>query len=214
MKIRHQSAGIREFIKKAIITFSLLVISFSLVLAPWVYRNIKVAPAANDQVRILSKSEFQLAAPRNLQRIGQKFISTGILISGAKQMFLSPYGTWWLNRLAVEDTISYKKLPINILKGERYTLNTLGILTLKILVFVSYWALFALALYSAFKFRRLGTLVLLLLAYIVTAAIGFVALNENIYHLSVFIVPLFALFAVLASGLFTDRSSQFTVHSS
>jgi 4-amino-4-deoxy-L-arabinose transferase-like glycosyltransferase len=187
--------------KKAAALFTIFILAFAGTLAPWAIRNITIAKG---EVRIVSKGELQLVTPGIVSDISA-FVDARLIASGLKRMFLFPYGIWRLD----DGSTSYKELPGKIIRGENLPMGVLLNLAIKIISTVFYWALLLLSIYSAFKFRTYGTLLFLLLIYTTAASIGYVAYQHGnfdaVAYLSVFIVPLFPMFAVLTSGLFISK---------
>ena len=197
--------------RRASILLIAFTLSFSATLTPWTIRNIKVAGTNGSKAEVLAKGELRIvSSSKETELIFKNLAEGNILFQGLKQMFLSPYGIWHLDRGPVEETIVYKSLIFSVLRGEQYSPNVIVVLGLKIFIFLFHWALLLLTIYSIlkFKFRRFGSFVFMLLAYTIFAAIGFVAHRGGFYgvsHLSLFIVPFVPLFAILASATIARR---------
>ena len=121
--------------RRASVLLIVFILSFSATLTPWTIRNIKVAGTNGSKAEVLAKGELRIvSSSKETELIFKNLAEGNILFQGLKQMFLSPYGIWHLDRGPVEETIVYKSLILSVLRGEQYSPNVIAVLVLKIFI--------------------------------------------------------------------------------
>ena len=204
-----------EFRLKFLATiFSLFLITFIAIIAPWGYRNTLVSNTELNKIPVISKGELQLLTPEYLGKLATPFFSRlDILVFGLEKMFIFPYN---ISSLDHDKVFSYKKVAMNFVSGASVELSgrqTIVFMT-KILFTLLYWILLGLGFWGMARYnsKYLNLLTILLLGYIVVASIGYGSLGdnnfENIALLSSFFFVLLPFFIIFASKLLIEEKDR------
>jgi len=185
----------------------LFLIIFTLVLAPWTYRNISVAENMGlVEAPIISKGELELVSPTNLLLISKLVTHQGVLLSGLSKTFIFPFN---ISLLDQGTGLYYKDAVLRFVHGEYSVFSNKEklILGTKMGITLVHWLLLTLCLLAFFivgkRERAFLFFVAMLLVYVLVASIGYGSLRtddfQSISALSSFLFSLVPFLIIIGS---------------